>query len=107
VELAVSWLFENPEKSMEPFVPDSGSSETCDDIVIGSPKYELHAIIAHKGTSTACGHYVAYVKHKEKGWVLFNDEKVVSVADSKDSSALSGISGTDMGYIYIWKQVSN
>lgn len=41
--------------------------------------YELKAVIIHLGKSVHSGHYVAYVK-TEKGWVLFNDDKVTTAA---------------------------
>ena len=48
----------------------------------GSTLYELDSFISHKGTSSACGHYVAYIK-KEIGWVLFNDEKVAVIPNEE------------------------
>lgn len=54
--------------------------------------YELKAVIIHLGRSVHSGHYVAYVK-TEKGWVLFNDEKVTTA-----SNPVLG-----KGYIYLYE----
>lgn len=54
--------------------------------------YELKAVIIHLGRSVHSGHYVAYVK-TEKGWVLFNDEKVTTAAHPV----------LGKGYIYLYE----
>jgi len=59
----------------------------------GQGDYELIGFISHMGSSTACGHYVCHIK-KEKGWILFNDEKV----------ALSESPPFDLGYMYLYKR---
>lgn len=54
--------------------------------------YELKAVIIHLGKSVHSGHYVAYIK-TEKGWVLFNDEKVTT-----SNNPVLG-----KGYIYLYE----
>ncbi|XP_022171451.1 ubiquitin carboxyl-terminal hydrolase 48-like [Myzus persicae] len=40
-------------------------------------KYNLYAVLIHKGSSANCGHYVAQIKdNTTKQWYQFNDDKV-------------------------------
>jgi uncharacterized UBP type Zn finger protein len=39
-------------------------------------RYELVAILTHKGQNADGGHYVAWVQHKDDTWVCFDDDKV-------------------------------
>jgi len=48
------------------------------------------------GSSSTVGHYVCHIK-KEGRWVIFNDEKV----------AISQNPPTDLGYLYVYKRMSN
>ena len=57
-------------------------------------KYLLKAVVIHLGKSVHSGHYVAYIR-TDKGWVLFNDEKVTS-----SSKPVLG-----KGYIYLYEGV--
>ena len=57
-------------------------------------KYRLKAVIIHLGKSVHSGHYVAYIRD-EKGWVLFNDERVT----------LSKEPVLGKGYIYLYEGV--
>ena len=91
--------------------PGSGSDHPKTDDVCGlavpPPSYQVHAVIAHKGTSVHCGHYVAYVYDREHGsgggsgssgngrWILFNDEKVAHQEDGLHGS------GIQQGYLYV------
>ena len=100
IEAAVEWLFSNSDDPGEQYSTSAASTAVSAPAEPGSsPQYNLHAVIAHKGTSTACGHYVAYVKHSKLGWVLFNDEKVVKVP----AKLLFEVEGADLGYIFIWR----
>eukprot|EP00013_Stygamoeba_regulata_P006781 CAMPEP_0177629698 /NCGR_PEP_ID=MMETSP0447-20121125/808_1 /TAXON_ID=0 /ORGANISM="Stygamoeba regulata, Strain BSH-02190019" /LENGTH=453 /DNA_ID=CAMNT_0019131039 /DNA_START=25 /DNA_END=1382 /DNA_ORIENTATION=+ len=56
--------------------------------------YELRMVISHKGRIADSGHYVAWVKHSENVWYLFDDEKVSMVADT-EVKKLSGSGGAD------------
>ena len=71
------------------------------DVINDKAKFKLHAVIAHKGTSTASGHYVCYVNHETEGWILFNDEKVVKLKELNATTE-----GIDLGYVYIWKNTN-
>lgn len=105
---AVEWLFSNPD--------DDGEIATSSKVNIsserdqlkkdlagsrGGSKYELQAVVCHKGTSPHTGHYVSFVKKQLDGvdkWVLFNDEKVVQ-CDNLDELK-------NNGYIYFYKRVA-
>jgi ubiquitin carboxyl-terminal hydrolase 5/13 len=113
VERAIEWLFNNPGAQFEPEVPAASSSS--DQVGGKIPRYQLMAIVAHKGRHVNAGHYVCYVKYmheptpelKRQGvnrgdWILFNDEKVVKF--------VKGVVGTDKdvgsGYLYFWHAVT-
>lgn len=89
LEGAVEWLFNNPDDDGVIEEVDGGKeSNLLEDLEkkgVDSTKYELVAVICHKGSSIHSGHYVAFVKKEVKGelkWVLFNDEKVVVASES-------------------------
>jgi ubiquitin carboxyl-terminal hydrolase 5/13 len=91
----LDWLFSHPEVGDEPIE---------EDVVIATPnidpdtrpaKYQLFALISHKGTSANCGHYVSYIK-KGNDWVLFNDDKVVHVPDITEAS--------EEAYVYVFQR---
>lgn len=46
-------------------------------------KYRLFAFISHKGTSSHCGHYVAFVR-RGGIWAIYNDNKVAEVENIED-----------------------
>jgi ubiquitin carboxyl-terminal hydrolase 5/13 len=92
MDRAVDWLFSHPDQG-EDVSMGRGANEVPFDQ--NPARYDLFAIIAHRGTSAHCGHYVAYIK-KNGQWVLFNDNKVVAVPASA--------SFTGDGYIYIYRR---
>jgi ubiquitin carboxyl-terminal hydrolase 5/13 len=101
VEMAIDWIFTNPELSLQPSGtnksdPPAGSDQLTSD----SSKYELVAFVSHMGTSTSCGHYVAHVKNQAKeddqsDWIIFNDNKV----------AFSKSPPRDLAYLYFYRQI--
>ncbi|OAJ40587.1 hypothetical protein BDEG_24304 [Batrachochytrium dendrobatidis JEL423] len=98
LDRAVDWLFSHSGSDMpmddEPIIT-SNSTSADDTIDQGLAKYNLFAIISHRGTSAHCGHYVAFIKHGSQ-WVMYNDSKVVKVPD------MSNYIG--QGYIYLYKR---
>ncbi|SNX81610.1 related to ubiquitin-specific processing protease [Melanopsichium pennsylvanicum] len=103
-ELAVAWLFENPDDAGEESAPTTASAEKetvgeTSESGAGTgvnpgntdlpAKYNIKSFISHNGPSVHSGHYVAHVKQSqaqqqgsggkggEEDWVFFNDEKVV------------------------------
>uniref|UniRef100_V5GVJ0 Ubiquitin carboxyl-terminal hydrolase n=2 Tax=Kalmanozyma brasiliensis (strain GHG001) TaxID=1365824 RepID=V5GVJ0_KALBG len=100
-EVAVAWLFENPDDPGEDSAPVEAEGEASGGtgVIPGSSelpaKYAIKSFISHKGPSVHSGHYVAHVKHDEE-WVFFNDEKVVK--------APLGLEGEDVGVMGLSKQ---
>ncbi|KAJ3082605.1 hypothetical protein HK102_001574 [Quaeritorhiza haematococci] len=116
MERAVDWLFSHAGDMMDEDEGDSSSSSqpAAPPTDTRPARYLLHALINHKGTSTACGHYVAYIRKEydptaaenENGqgqgdqWVLFNDNKVAQVPGGKAiEEAAAG------AYLYFYKRV--
>lgn len=52
---------------------------TTDDAEDQDRMYELYAVVVHIGGNAYHGHYVAVIKTKDKGWLLFDDEMVEPV----------------------------
>ncbi|KAM0756328.1 ubiquitinyl hydrolase [Meredithblackwellia eburnea MCA 4105] len=92
VARAIDWVFNNPDDpGEEEGVGPAAGTPSGPKALRGSAtlpaNYRLKAFISHKGPSPHSGHYVAHVwTGEEKGWVLFNDEKVVH-ADKGAQSA--------------------
>ena len=50
-----------------------------------SPKsYELIGVISHLGQSSLEGHFIAYCKHFDDSWYIFNDSIVKQIDEKKD-----------------------
>ena len=100
--------------------PDEGAAEGG---LTG--KYELMAVLTHKGRSADSGHYVAWVRQeaakggpaaggddargKGKGpagntWVLFDDDEL-SIRTDQDVMGLSGGGDWHMAYLLLYKAV--
>ncbi|KAK4768047.1 hypothetical protein SAY87_003188 [Trapa incisa] len=80
IEKAMDWIFSNPGAStssnMDAVVTSSSTSNPSNaNLPDGAGKYRLIGIVSHIGTSTHCGHYVAYI-YKDGRWAIFNDNKV-------------------------------
>ncbi|KAK4136717.1 cysteine proteinase [Trichocladium antarcticum] len=52
---------------------------TTDDVEDPDRLYELYAVVVHIGGNAYHGHYVAVIKTKDRGWLLFDDEMVEPV----------------------------
>ncbi|KAL2155095.1 hypothetical protein VTH82DRAFT_3771 [Thermothelomyces myriococcoides] len=52
---------------------------TTDDAEDPDRMYELYAVVVHIGGNAYHGHYVAVIKTKDRGWLLFDDEMVEPV----------------------------
>jgi len=63
-------------------------------------KYELAAVLTHKGRTADSGHYISWVKQAENEWLKFDDEKV-SVATNEDIKKLDGKGGGDWHIAYL------
>lgn len=53
-------------------------TDSCADMMHTSAtgRYELTAVLTHKGRSADSGHYVAWVKQPDGKWIQFDDDKV-------------------------------
>lgn len=50
----------------------------------GTVKYDLTAVLIHRGPSAYSGHYVAHIKDpKTKAWYKFNDEEIEKMEGRK------------------------
>ena len=52
-------------------------SELYNSRCTGAGKYELMAVLTHKGRSADSGHYVAWVKQDDKQWIQFDDDELI------------------------------
>ena len=101
VERAVDWIFSHPDDlggdddEATPAAVATAGSASGPKLTDGSSKYRLKAFISHMGNSHLVGHYVAHINVDDKGWVIFNDEKV----------ALSENPPKGMGYLYLYKRI--
>lgn len=113
-ELAVAWLFENPDDPGEDSAPspEGETSNSSSNVIPGSSdipaKYAIKSFISHKGPSVHSGHYVAHVKHAEE-WIFFNDEKVVKAPFSsaaKEGGEDVGVKGlSSQAYVYFFERI--
>ncbi|KAK4778485.1 hypothetical protein SAY86_006013 [Trapa natans] len=92
IEKAMDWIFSNPGAStssdMDAVVTSSSTSNPSNaNLPDGAGKYRLIGIVSHIGTSTHCGHYVAYI-YKDGRWAIFNDNKVGVFRESSQGLGL-------------------
>lgn len=69
-------------------------------LVNDSGKYELIAVLTHKGRSADSGHYIAWVKQDDDKWLKFDDEKV-SMVNNDEIQKLNGKGGADWNIAYL------
>lgn len=68
-------------------------------------RYELAAVLTHKGRSADSGHYVAWVRQSDGRWVLFDDDEL-SFKTSEDVLALCGGGDWHMAYLLLYREVT-
>jgi len=97
IERAIDWLSSHFEDDIELTSNQANTSEKMDeDDTDNKPaKYELIGFVTHMGTSAQCGHYVIHLRHNNE-WYLYNDEKVVKVADELP---------VENAYMYLFKRL--
>lgn len=116
-ELAVAWLFENPDEAGDDIANPASTAEVAGETSEGSTvipgssdlpaRYAVKSFISHKGPSVHSGHYVAHVKQGEE-WIFFNDEKVVKVPLTSTSTegedvGVKGLSA--QAYVYFFERL--
>lgn len=72
---AIEWLFNHPDAEKEILEEEKDNSDKIEPLK-SCPKYKLSNVIAHRGTSVMCGHYVA-MNHIDDKWYLYNDDEIV------------------------------
>lgn len=80
---AIGWIYSHPEAEAE-VIKEEKENENSKFIPINDkikplespPHYVLSSVIAHRGTSVMCGHYVDMNKIDGK-WYLYNDDNIV------------------------------
>lgn len=65
-------------------------------------RYDLIAVLTHKGRSLDAGHYVAWTKQDDATWVQFDDEKMIPRKD-EDILELSGGGDWHSAYMMLFK----
>ena len=67
-------------------------------------RYQLSAVLTHKGRSADSGHYVAWVRQADGSWALFDDDKITpkTLADVLE---LSGGGDWHMAYLLLYSAV--
>jgi ubiquitin carboxyl-terminal hydrolase 14 len=63
-------------------------------------KYELIAVLTHKGREAEAGHYIAWVKQAKDKWLKYDDDKVSEVRD-EEIKKLDGKGGGDWHIAYM------
>ena len=66
-----------------------------------SGHYELQAVLTHQGRSSSSGHYLAWAKTHNRGWLRFDDDIVTPVTE-EDVLKLSGGGDWHMAYILLY-----
>jgi ubiquitin carboxyl-terminal hydrolase 14 len=67
-------------------------------------RYQLSAVLTHKGRSADSGHYVAWVRQADGTWALFDDDKIIPKTQ-EDVLALSGGGDWHMAYLIMYTAV--
>ena len=67
-------------------------------------KYELLAVLTHKGRSADSGHYVSWAKQDDGKWIQFDDEEMI-VRKEEEIVGLSGGGDWHMAYLLLYRAV--
>lgn len=65
-------------------------------------RYELMAVLTHKGRSADSGHYVSWVKQDSGQWVQFDDEQLV-LRKEEEIATLAGGGDWHMAYLLMYR----
>lgn len=63
--------------------------------------YELIGVLTHQGRSSNSGHYLAWIKTEDGGWLKFDDDVVAAVTE-EEILKLSGGGDWHMAYILVY-----
>ncbi|KAK3394426.1 hypothetical protein B0H63DRAFT_386405 [Podospora didyma] len=78
---------------------------TTDDAVDPDRMYELYAVVIHIGSNAYHGHYVAVIKTKDRGWLLFDDEMVEPVDKHFVRNFFGDRPGQACAYVLFYQEV--
>lgn len=67
-------------------------------------RYELTAVLTHKGRSADSGHYVSWAKQDDGQWLQFDDEEMIPRKE-EEVIALSGGGDWHMAYLLLYRAV--
>eukprot|EP00743_Colponemidia_sp_Colp-15_P001664 GILK01001820.1.p1 GENE.GILK01001820.1~~GILK01001820.1.p1 ORF type:complete len:787 (-),score=161.23 GILK01001820.1:112-2472(-) len=98
MERAVDWVFshmDEPDDELTAAAASSVAMQVDEPVDNRPPRFQLHAVVTHLGSSVHSGHYVAHVLQEDK-WVLFNDNKVALTAEPPQA-----------GYIYFYRRIGS
>lgn len=79
---------------------------TTDDAQDPDRLYELYAVVVHIGGNAYHGHYVAVIKTKERGWLLFDDEMVEPVDKHYVRNFFGDKPGTACAYVLFYQETT-
>ena len=71
--------------------------------ICSAGRYNLQAVLTHKGRSADSGHYVAWVRQDDGVWVEFDDDRL-SPKKAEDILALSGGGDWHMAYLLVYQE---
>jgi len=91
---------QDKDKTTEKEPAKPANSDRPRALVNDSGKYELIAVLTHKGRSADSGHYIAWVKQEDDKWLKFDDEKV-SMVNNEEIVKLNGKGGADWNIAYL------
>ncbi|AEO70102.1 uncharacterized protein THITE_2121057 [Thermothielavioides terrestris NRRL 8126] len=79
---------------------------TTDDAEDPDRMYELYAVVVHIGGNAYHGHYVAVIKTKDRGWLLFDDEMVEPVDKSFVQNFFGDKPGMACAYVLFYQETT-
>jgi ubiquitin carboxyl-terminal hydrolase 9/13 len=79
---------------------------TTDDAEDPDRMYELYAVVVHIGGNAYHGHYVAVIKTKDRGWLLFDDEMVEPVDKHFVRNFFGDKPGTACAYVLFYQETT-
>lgn len=79
---------------------------TTDDAEDPDRLYELYAVVVHIGGNAYHGHYVAVIKTKDRGWLLFDDEMVEPVDKHFVRNFFGDRPGTACAYVLFYQETT-
>lgn len=65
-------------------------------------RYDLQAVLTHKGRSADSGHYVAWVKQGDGTWIQFDDDQLI-VRKAEEVQTLAGGGDWHMAYMLLYR----